>query len=52
MNTISRQPQLPEDIDPITFEVVRSSLDALVDEMAITVMRTAYSGIVKDSMDN
>ena len=51
MNTISRQPQLPEDIDPITFEVVRSSLDALVDEMAITVMRTAYSGIVKDSMD-
>ena len=38
-------------VDPITFEVVRNGLDSMVDEMALTVMRTAYSGIVKDAMD-
>ncbi len=42
---------LPEDIDPITFEVIRNGLDTLVDEMALTVMRTAHSGVVKDAMD-
>ena len=42
---------LPRDIDPITFEVYRNGLDSLVDEMALTVMRTAYSGIVKDALD-
>jgi N-methylhydantoinase B len=38
-------------LDPITFEVVKNGLDSLVDEMAITVMRTAYSGVVKDALD-
>ena len=42
---------LPRDIDPITFEVIRNGLDTLVDEMALTVMRTAHSGVVKDAMD-
>ena len=42
---------LNKDIDPITFEVIRNGLDLLVDEMALTVMRTAYSGVVKDAMD-
>ena len=42
---------LTRDIDPITFEVVRNGLDLLVDEMALTVMRTAHSGVVKDAMD-
>ena len=42
---------LPRDIDPITFEVVRNAFDSLVDEMALTVMRTAQSGVVKDAMD-
>ena len=42
---------LDRDIDPITFEVIRNGLDLLVDEMALTVMRTAYSGIVKDALD-
>ena len=37
--------------DPVTFEVIQNSLDSLVDEMAITIMRTAYSGIVKDALD-
>ena len=40
-----------DQIDPITFEVVRNGLDSLVDEMAITVMRTAYSGVVRDALD-
>ena len=38
-------------IDPITFAVVKSALDAIVDEMAYTVIRTARSEIVKDVMD-
>lgn len=40
-----------QQLDPITFEVVKNGLDSLVDEMAITVMRTAYSGVVKDALD-
>ena len=42
---------LPREIDAITFEVIRNGLDTVVDEMALTVMRTAHSGIVKDAMD-
>ena len=42
---------LARDIDPITFEVIRNGLDSLVDEMALTIMRTAHSGVVKDAMD-
>ena len=42
---------LPKDIDPITCEVIRNAFDSLVDEMALTVMRTAQSGVVKDAMD-
>ncbi len=38
-------------IDPITFAVIKSALDAIVDEMAYTVIRTARSEIVKDVMD-
>ena len=37
-------------VDPITFEVIHNGLDSLVEEMALTVMRTAHSGIVKDAM--
>jgi N-methylhydantoinase B len=38
-------------IDPITFAVVKSGMDAIVDEVAYTVIRTARSEIVKDVMD-
>tara|TARA_B100000674_G_scaffold498330_1_gene536071 strand:+ start:133 stop:1854 length:1722 start_codon:yes stop_codon:yes gene_type:complete len=38
-------------IDPITFAVIKNGLDAIVDEMAYDVMRTARSEIVKDVMD-
>ena len=43
---------LPRDIDPVTFEVTRNALDTIVDEMALTILRTAYSGIVKDAMES
>src|SRR3974377_940431 len=38
-------------IDPITFAVVKSGLDSIVDDMAYTVVRIARSEIVKDVMD-
>jgi N-methylhydantoinase B len=37
--------------DPITFAVIKNALDAIVDEIAYTVVRTARSEIVKDVMD-
>ena len=36
----------PMKIDPITFAVIKSGLDTIVDDMAYTVMRTARSPIV------
>ncbi|MCP4380833.1 MAG: hydantoinase B/oxoprolinase family protein [Hyphomicrobiales bacterium] len=38
-------------IDPITFAVLKSALDTIVDDMAGTVMRTARSPIVRDILD-
>ncbi len=38
-------------IDAITFAVIKNGLDAIVDEIAYTVLRTARSEIVKDVMD-
>ena len=37
--------------DPVTMEVVSNALGSIADEMALVVMRTAYSTIVRDSMD-
>jgi N-methylhydantoinase B len=37
--------------DPITFEVVKNGLLSLADELAITVVRTAHSQVVRDVMD-
>ena len=38
-------------IDPITKEVVKNALSSIGDEMALVIMRTAYSPIVRDSGD-
>ena len=38
-------------LDPITFAVIKSALDAIVDEMAYAVIRTARSEIIRDVMD-
>ena len=44
-------PAPPPSVDPITFAVIKSALDSIVDEMAYTVIRTARSEIIKDVMD-
>ncbi len=38
-------------LDPITRELIRSGLESLVDEMALTLVRTAYSPNLKNAMD-
>lgn len=38
-------------IDPITAQVIRNALSSIADEMALVIMRTAHSAIVRDSMD-
>ena len=38
-------------IDRITFELLRNTLDTIVDEMTLTMIRTAYSGNIRDGMD-
>lgn len=38
-------------IDPVTFAVIKSGLDTMVDDMAYAVMRTARSSIVRDVLD-
>ena len=37
--------------DPIAFELFKNSLLSIADEMALTIFRTAYSGVLKDVMD-
>ena len=39
------------DIDRIDFELFKSALFATADEMAVTVCRTTYSGVLRDNMD-
>jgi N-methylhydantoinase B len=38
-------------LDPITAELIRNSLQSVVDEMALTLVRTAYSANLKSAMD-
>src|SRR6185436_8550352 len=38
-------------VDPITLELVRNGLESIVDEMALTLVRTAYSANLKNAMD-
>ncbi len=38
-------------LDPVTFEVLRNSLDAIADEMAYTIVRSSRSTMIKDCMD-
>jgi N-methylhydantoinase B len=37
--------------DPITLEIIKNALSSLADEMALVILRSAYSPIVRDSMD-
>jgi len=38
-------------IDPIRFELIRNAMSFLVNEMAMTLVRASYSGILRDNMD-
>ncbi len=37
--------------DPIEFELFKNSIFSIADEMALTITRTTYSGVLKDNMD-
>ena len=37
--------------DPIEFELFKNAIFGIADEMALTVFRTTYSGVLKDNMD-
>jgi N-methylhydantoinase B len=38
-------------IDPITLEVINNALAAVADEMALVVMRSSYSPVIRDTLD-
>src|SRR5215204_2224185 len=38
-------------IDPIALELFKNAIFSIADEMALTVFRTTYSGVLKDNMD-
>jgi N-methylhydantoinase B len=39
------------DVDPITLEVAKNALASTADEMALVIMRSAYSPVVRDTLD-
>jgi N-methylhydantoinase B len=42
---------MTEIADPIEFELFKNAIHAIADEMALTIHRTTYSGVLKDNMD-
>lgn len=40
-----------EQRDPIEFELFKNALTSLADEMAVTLVRAAYSSVLRDNMD-
>jgi N-methylhydantoinase B len=48
---MSRNSPAQDPLDPITFEVIKNALASAADEMALIIMRSAYSPVVRDSMD-
>ena len=51
MNAVTATSADDTAVDPITFEVVKNALASAADEMALIIMRSAYSPVVRDSMD-
>jgi N-methylhydantoinase B len=39
------------DYDPVRLELIKNAMGSVVDEMVLTVVRIAYSSIMKDTMD-
>ena len=42
---------MSESFDPIAFELFKNALFSMTDDMALTIFRTTYSGVLKDNMD-
>ena len=42
---------MAEQRDPIEFELFKNALSSLADEMAVTLVRTAYSSVLRENMD-
>ena len=42
---------MKEEADPVLFEIFKNSMHSIADEMALTVVRTSYSGDLRDNMD-
>ncbi|HEX9558506.1 MAG TPA: hydantoinase B/oxoprolinase family protein, partial [Reyranella sp.] len=42
---------MAERYDPIALELFKNAIFSIADEMALTVFRTTYSGVLKDNMD-
>src|SRR5262245_57022556 len=43
--------RVSDDFDPIGFELFKNAIFSIADEMALTIFRTTYSGVLKDNMD-
>ena len=41
----------PTDADPFLLEIMQKSFDSIADDMALILIRSSYSGIVRDAMD-
>src|ERR1700736_3685076 len=48
---VEQELQVAETHDPITLELFKNAIFSIADEMALTVFRTTYSGVLKDNMD-
>src|SRR6201985_2423494 len=44
-------PRDANNVDPITLEVMRNKLDGIANEMQLTLVRSAFSAIVKEGLD-
>ena len=42
---------MSDSFDPIAFELFKNALFSMTDDMALTIFRTTYSGVLKDNMD-
>jgi N-methylhydantoinase B len=51
MNTPHARPWNEAAVDPVRLELVKNAIGSVVDEMVLTVVRVAYSSIMKDTMD-
>ena len=38
-------------MDPVTLEVLRGQLDAVAEEMQVTLLKSSYSTIISESLD-